>query len=59
MPIPFGQAFEAFSGAKLVSAFWMSPFLIHRHSICATFSSSVMRRSRSSTRASTGAFACL
>ena len=52
--MPCGKAAMARSALKSPAAFWMAPLPSQMPIICATFSSSVIRPSRSSTRRSTG-----
>jgi hypothetical protein len=54
-PMPAASTVAAFSGAKLPSAPNSARFPVQMQRICAAFSSSVMRESRSWTRAAMGA----
>jgi hypothetical protein len=53
-PMPFGKFFEASSGEKVPFGVCSFAFCSQTVSSCATFSSRVIRASRSSTRFSTG-----
>jgi hypothetical protein len=54
MPRPLGKAAEARPGEKVPSGVWIRSLCSQIATIWATFSSSVMRESRSSTRCATG-----
>ena len=58
-PMPFCRIGAAFDGSKLPLGVHQLRFCCHTASVCATFSSSVIRDSRSATRASTGSDASL